>query len=176
MGNKLFVGGLPWATDDAGLKRAFEPFGNVTEAKVIYDRDTGKSRGFGFVTFYTEEQAQAALQGMDGAEIEGRRVSVKEAEERKPDRPKTIRRTRRGPGKSPPPPKRSNRAYRRRDQGPPSWEDDEEGGDDDQPPGPPEEAGWAEDKPRRKRDRNSGRRKKKGKKSSHRRFDDDDYW
>ena len=51
MSNKLFVGGLAWATTDASLKAAFEPFGEVVDAKVILDRETGRSRGFGFVTF-----------------------------------------------------------------------------------------------------------------------------
>jgi len=59
--NKLFVGGLSWDTDDAGLRSAFEEFGEVTDAKVITDRDTGRSRGFGFVTFSDTADAQAAM-------------------------------------------------------------------------------------------------------------------
>ncbi|MBU1430696.1 RNA-binding protein, partial [Myxococcota bacterium] len=83
MGNKLFVGSLAWATNDDGLRAAFEPFGEVTDAKVITDRETGRSRGFGFVTFATSEEAQAAIQGMDGQDIDGRSVKVNEALERR---------------------------------------------------------------------------------------------
>ncbi len=86
MGTKLFVGGLPWATDDQALGSAFEAFGTVTDARVICDRETGRSRGFGFVTFSTDEEAKAALAAMDQAEIGGRRVKVKEAHDRPPPR------------------------------------------------------------------------------------------
>jgi RNA recognition motif-containing protein len=58
MQNKLFVGGLSWDTDDEGLRRAFESFGDIQEATVIRHRDTGRSRGFGFVTFATDEEAK----------------------------------------------------------------------------------------------------------------------
>ncbi len=61
MGKKLFVGGLAWATTDDGLRQAFSDFGDVTDAKVITDRDTGRSRGFGFVSFATVEEADAAV-------------------------------------------------------------------------------------------------------------------
>ncbi len=61
MSKKLFVGSLSWNTDDAGLKQAFEAFGEVTDAKVIHDRDTGRSRGFGFVTFADSSAADEAL-------------------------------------------------------------------------------------------------------------------
>ena len=81
-GRKLFVGGLAWGVDDEGLRREFEQHGRVTEAKVILDRDTGRSRGFGFVTFETEEQARSAL-AMDGASIDGRQVRVNVAEDRR---------------------------------------------------------------------------------------------
>lgn len=80
MGNKLFVGGLSWGTDDHGLREAFEAHGEVTEAKVINDRETGRSRGFGFVTFASEASAQAAMQAMDGTMLDGRTVRVNEAE------------------------------------------------------------------------------------------------
>ncbi|KAH7684963.1 RNA recognition motif domain-containing protein [Dioscorea alata] len=63
---KLFIGGLSYGTDDQSLKEAFNPFGNVVEARVITDRDTGRSRGFGFVNFDSEESAKAALSSMDG--------------------------------------------------------------------------------------------------------------
>ncbi len=79
MSNKLFVGGLAWATDDDGLRAAFERYGTVTEARVILDRDTGRSRGFGFVTFSTSEEAQAAIAGADGSQLDGRSIRVNEA-------------------------------------------------------------------------------------------------
>ena len=86
MGNKLFVGGLAWATDSDGLRAAFEAFGPVTDAAVINDRETGRSRGFGFVTFENAEDAQTAIQQMDGQPIDGRNVRVNEAQERAPRR------------------------------------------------------------------------------------------
>ena len=81
MGNKLFVGGLAWATTDESLRTAFEQFGEVSEAKVITDRETGRSRGFGFVTLSTDEEAQAAQEAMDGSDLDGRTVRVNEAHE-----------------------------------------------------------------------------------------------
>lgn len=86
MGKKLFVGGLAWATDDVGLRAAFEKFGTVTEAKVISDRETGRSRGFGFVTFQDETSASDATAGMDGASLDGRTLRVNVAEDRRPPR------------------------------------------------------------------------------------------
>ena len=86
MSKKLFVGGLAWATDDDGLRIAFEQFGEVTDAKVITDRDTGRSRGFGFVTFESGADADNAQQAMDGNELDGRRLNVSEARERTPRR------------------------------------------------------------------------------------------
>ena len=85
MSSKLFVGGLAWATSNDGLKAAFEPFGEVTEAVVITDRDTGRSRGFGFVTFASADEAESARVSMDGAEVDGRRIRVDSAN----DRPRT---------------------------------------------------------------------------------------
>ena len=82
MSSKLFVGGLSWDTNDASLAAAFAPFGTVTEAKVISDRDTGRSRGFGFVTFDAPADAQKAIAEMDGAEIDGRAVRVNQAEDK----------------------------------------------------------------------------------------------
>ncbi len=76
MGKKLFVGGLAWATNDESLMKAFEEHGTIEEAKVISDRDTGRSRGFGFVTFETEENAIAAQKAMDGQEMDGRQLRV----------------------------------------------------------------------------------------------------
>ncbi|MBO84314.1 MAG: RNA-binding protein, partial [Deltaproteobacteria bacterium] len=82
MGNRLFVGGLAWATDDDGLRAAFEQFGVVTDAKVITDRDSGRSRGFGFVTFEEEANAQEAVEAMNETELDGRTIKVNEARER----------------------------------------------------------------------------------------------
>ena len=88
MSKRLFVGGLAWATDDDGLRAAFASFGQVTDAKVILDRDSGRSRGFGFVTFENDGEADAAISGMDGSQLDGRSIRVNEAGERE----------RRGPG------------------------------------------------------------------------------
>jgi cold-inducible RNA-binding protein len=82
MGNKLFVGGLPWATGDEDLREAFEACGEVTDAKVITDRDTGRSRGFGFVTFAEAGDAQAAVQKLDGSDLGGRTLRVSEARDK----------------------------------------------------------------------------------------------
>ena len=82
MNTRLFVGGLPWAADDQDLRSAFEPFGTVTDAVIIKDRETGRSRGFGFVTYASEEGAKKAVENMDGAEMGGRPVRVHEAEGR----------------------------------------------------------------------------------------------
>jgi RNA recognition motif-containing protein len=82
MSNRLFVGGLSWGTNDDGLRRAFAGFGEITDAKVITDRDTGRSRGFGFVTFADANSANSAIQGMDGKELDGRTIKVNVAQER----------------------------------------------------------------------------------------------
>lgn len=84
MSKKLFVGGLSWGTDDEGLRRAFERYGEIQEAKVISDRETGRSRGFGFVTFANDNDAMTALSEMDGKEVDGRTIKVNEAQERAP--------------------------------------------------------------------------------------------
>jgi RNA recognition motif-containing protein len=78
------VGGLAWATTDDGLRQAFERFGQVAEAKVIMDRETGRSRGFGFVSFNDDGQGSAAMQEMDGGQLDGRTIKVNEAQERAP--------------------------------------------------------------------------------------------
>ncbi len=83
MSNKLFVGGLAWATTDDGLRSAFERFGPLTEAKVIHDRDTGRSRGFGFVTFEAASDAATAMDEMDDSELDGRSLRVNEAQEKR---------------------------------------------------------------------------------------------
>ena len=84
MGRKVFVGSLSWNTDDNGLRAAFERFGTIEDAKVIEDRQSGRSRGFGFVTFAEESAAQAAIQEMNGAELDGRTLAVNEAQQRAP--------------------------------------------------------------------------------------------
>ena len=84
MGNKLFVGGLSWDTNDATLRSAFTACGSVTDAKVITDRETGRSRGFGFVTMADDAAAREAVSRMDGQTIDGRAVKVSEAQERSP--------------------------------------------------------------------------------------------
>lgn len=82
MAKKLFVGGLNWKTTDDGLRDAFERFGEVTEAKVITDRETGRSRGFGFVTFVDNAAADSAISEMNGTQLEGRTIQVNEAQQR----------------------------------------------------------------------------------------------
>ncbi|MEZ4426122.1 MAG: RNA-binding protein [Nannocystaceae bacterium] len=82
MSNKLFIGGLSWGTDDTGLRGAFERFGSIVEAKVITERDTGRSRGFGFVTFADATSAETAISEMDGCEMDGRRIKVNLAQDR----------------------------------------------------------------------------------------------
>lgn len=73
---KLFVGSLPWAVDDNGLGQIFSAVGNVVSATVIKDRQTGRSKGFGFVEMSTEEEAQKAVSELNGSEIEGRKIVV----------------------------------------------------------------------------------------------------
>ena len=85
MSKKIFVGGLSWGTEDSGLRAAFEAYGEVTDAKVITDRDTGRSRGFGFVTFAEASSAEEAVEKMNGAELDGRKLRVNEAQERRRD-------------------------------------------------------------------------------------------
>lgn len=83
MAKRLYVGNLSWGTTEEGLRQAFEEFGAVVDARVITDRDTGRSRGFGFVTFEDEEAADAAIQQMDGQELDGRPVKVNVAHDRR---------------------------------------------------------------------------------------------
>jgi cold-inducible RNA-binding protein len=79
----LFVAGLPFSVSDQELKEIFEEYGEVSSAKVILDRETGKSRGFGFVDMPGKEDSEKALKALDGADLEGRTLAVKVAEERK---------------------------------------------------------------------------------------------
>ncbi|XP_058080568.1 glycine-rich RNA-binding protein GRP1A-like [Magnolia sinica] len=79
---RCFVGGLAWATDDRSLERAFSSFGEVIESKIISDRETGRSRGFGFVTFSNEQSMRDAIEGMNGQNLDGRSITVNEAQSR----------------------------------------------------------------------------------------------
>ena len=82
MSNKLFVGGLSWDTNDEGLRNAFSEHGPVLEAKVVMDRESGRSRGFGFVTMGDATAAQNAMREMDGTTLDGRSIRVNEATDR----------------------------------------------------------------------------------------------
>ncbi len=82
MGNRLFVGNLAYSVDDNTLEGAFAEFGSVTSARVLTDRDTGRSRGFGFVEMATDAEAQAAIDGLNDADLDGRRIVVNEARPR----------------------------------------------------------------------------------------------
>ena len=82
MTKKLFVGGLSWNTTDDTLRQAFERFGEISDARVITDRETGRSRGFGFLTFEEDESATNAVEKMNGVELDGRTIRVDEAHER----------------------------------------------------------------------------------------------
>lgn len=84
---KLFVGNLPWSVNNDSLRDLFSQVGEVVEAMVITDRMSGRSKGFGFVTFATEEAAQAAVQQMNEKEVEGRKIIVNVARP-KEDRPR----------------------------------------------------------------------------------------
>ena len=79
MGNKLYVGNLPYSVRDQDLEQAFGQFGAVTSAKVMMERDTGRSKGFGFVEMGSDDEAQAAINGMNGQPLGGRNVVVNEA-------------------------------------------------------------------------------------------------
>lgn len=80
--HRCFVGGLAWATTDNRLEDAFRPFGEVTSSKVISDRETGRSRGFGFVTFLEQDAMLKAIEEMNGKELDGRNITVNQAQSR----------------------------------------------------------------------------------------------
>ena len=82
MAKKLFVGGISWNTSEASLREVFEQFGEVAEATIVMDRDTGRSRGFGFVTYNEEADALKALEQLNGTELDGRTIRVDQANER----------------------------------------------------------------------------------------------
>src|SRR6516225_12338960 len=83
MGKKLYVGNLAYSMSDGELQQLFEAHGTVTSAQIIMDRDTGRSKGFGFVEMGSDDEAQAAIAGLNGKEVDGRALTVNEA------RPKT---------------------------------------------------------------------------------------
>ena len=82
---KIYVGNLPWSIDDHALEGLFEPFGDVASASVVTDRETGRSRGFGFVEMNNDEQARGAITGLADHQVDGRNLNVNEARPR-PDR------------------------------------------------------------------------------------------
>ena len=88
MATKLFVGSLPWAIDDQGLEDLFKEFGVVASAKVIMDRETGRSKGFGFVEFDDDNAAKAAMNKLNGTDIQGRTIVVSEARPLEPRPPR----------------------------------------------------------------------------------------
>ena len=79
MGNKLYVGNLPYTVRDEDLQQSFGEFGSMTSAKVMMERDTGRSKGFGFVEMGSDAEAQAAIAGMNGQSLGGRSITVNEA-------------------------------------------------------------------------------------------------
>jgi hypothetical protein len=87
MGNKLYVGNLPYTVRDGDLEQSFSQFGAVTSAKVMMERDTGRSKGFGFVEMGSDAEAQAAIEGMNGQPMGGRSLVVNEARPMEPRRP-----------------------------------------------------------------------------------------
>ncbi len=89
MGNKLYVGNLPYSVRDGDLEQAFSQFGQVSSAKVMMERDTGRSKGFGFVEMASEPEAQAAIQGMHGQALGGRNLVVNEARPMEPRPPRS---------------------------------------------------------------------------------------
>ena len=89
MGNKLYVGNLPYSVRDNDLEQSFSQFGAVTSAKVMMERDTGRSKGFGFVEMGSDAEAQAAIEGMNGAPLGGRNLVVNEARPMEPRPPRS---------------------------------------------------------------------------------------
>ncbi|MDI3510604.1 MAG: RNA-binding protein [Pseudomonadota bacterium] len=89
MGNKLYVGNLPYTVRDDDLQQAFSAYGAVNSAKVMMERDTGRSKGFGFVEMGSDAEAQSAIQGMNGQSLGGRSLVVNEARPMEPRPPRT---------------------------------------------------------------------------------------
>ena len=80
----IFVGSLPFSLQEADLRELFEAYGEVSTVKLINDRETGRSKGFGFVEMSDDEAAQKAITGLNGAEVKGRTIAVSQAEDKKP--------------------------------------------------------------------------------------------
>ena len=89
MGNKLYVGNLPYSVRDNDLQQQFGEYGNVTSAKVMMERDTGRSKGFGFVEMGSDAEAQAAIEGLHGKDMGGRALVVNEARPMEPRPPRS---------------------------------------------------------------------------------------
>lgn len=89
MGNKLYVGNLPYTFRDGDLEQAFGQFGSVQSAKVMMERDSGRSKGFGFVEMSSDAEAQSAIQGMNGQSVGGRGLVVNEARPMEPRAPRS---------------------------------------------------------------------------------------
>jgi cold-inducible RNA-binding protein len=89
MGNKLYVGNLPYSVRDEDLQQAFGEFGTINSAKVMMERDTGRSKGFGFVEMGSDAEAQAAINGMNGQSLGGRSITVNEARPMEPRPPRS---------------------------------------------------------------------------------------
>jgi len=88
MATKLFVGSLPWSVDDQALEDMFKEFGEVASAKVIMDRESGRSKGFGFVEFDDDTAAKAAMNKLNGTDLQGRTIVVSEARPLEPRPPR----------------------------------------------------------------------------------------
>lgn len=86
MGKRLYVGNLPYGVTNSELEQVFSAYGSVQSAQVVTDRETGRSKGFGFVEMATDDEAQAAIKGLDGKDMSGRPLTVNEARPRE-DRP-----------------------------------------------------------------------------------------
>ena len=89
MAKKLYVGNLPWSVTDDALAEMFAEFGTVSSAQVVQDRETGRSRGFGFVEMASDAEAQAAIDMWNGKELDGRKLTVNEARPMEPRAPRT---------------------------------------------------------------------------------------
>ncbi len=89
MGNKLYVGNLPYTVRDEDLQQAFSAYGSVNSAKVMMERDTGRSKGFGFVEMGSDSEAQTAIEGMNGQSMGGRSLVVNEARPMEPRPPRS---------------------------------------------------------------------------------------
>jgi len=83
MGTRLYVGNLPYSVTELELRDLFASLGTITEAKIVTDRDTGRPRGFGFVEMSTEDEARKAIEELNGRDVQGRALAVKEAEDRR---------------------------------------------------------------------------------------------